>query len=65
MVKEIQIKKMNEINDELAAISNECERAFSEWFHDRGNSKLLKEYRSLLGKREDIIKEYKSYLIIN
>ncbi len=65
MVKHVQIMKLNEINDELSAISKECERAFSEWVKDRSNFKLLKEYRALLSKREDIIKEYKSYLIIN
>ncbi|WP_026562257.1 hypothetical protein [Bacillus sp. J37] len=65
MVTHVHIKKLNEINNELSAISRECERAFSEWVKDRSNTDLLREYKTLLGKRGDIIKEYKSYLIIH
>ncbi|MCV9886062.1 hypothetical protein [Metabacillus halosaccharovorans] len=65
MVTHVHIKKLNEINNELSTISRECERAFSEWVKDRSNTDLLREYKKLLGKRGDIIKEYKSYLIIN
>ncbi|WP_273129270.1 hypothetical protein ACNRWW_03115 [Metabacillus sp. HB246100] len=65
MVQHIQIKKMNEINDELSAISSQCERAFKAWIKDRSNTNLLKEYRELLSKRDIVIKEYKSCIIIN
>lgn len=61
----VQIKQLSEINDELSAISKECERTFSEWVKDRSNTKLLRDYKELLGKREDIIKELKSYFIIH
>lgn len=65
MVKHIQIKKLNEINGELSTISNECERAFSAWIKDRSNNKLFKEYRELLSKRDRVIKEYKSCIVVN
>lgn len=64
MVIHVQVKKLNDINNELSTISKECERAFSEWVKDRSNTKLLNEYKELLGKREDVIKAYKAYLII-